>query len=332
MSIRVLRPGMLTTVQDLGRPGWQRYGVSVCGAMDQLSLRVANTLVGNAEGDAGLEITLLGPTLQFESDALIAICGGTWSPRIEDSLVPMNRPVWLPAGTTLVLGSATSGARAYLAVGGGMDVPPLMGSRSTYLQAKVGGLEGRALHSGDVVSHGQPSTLSQRMADKLCEKSAWSSFGSAPWFAGLSPLRNPAILRVVRGTEFDRLDRAGQESLLSAEFQVTSEADRMGYRLAGPTLSFRRSEELVSAAVCSGAVQIPPQGQPILLMADCATTGGYPKVAHVASVDQPLAAQLKPGDSFRLREISLVEAHNLYCRQETALRCLQTNLRLKFAI
>jgi antagonist of KipI len=330
MNIRVLRPGLLTTVQDLGRSGYQRYGVSVGGAMDKLSLRIANSLVGNAEGAAALEITLLGPTLQFEGDALIAICGGRWSPRIGETIVPMNRPVWLPATTVLAIGSADSGARAYLAIAGGIDVPPAMGSRGTYLQAKVGGLGGRAMQAGDVLQRCRHSTLGHCIANKAAEDSAWSSFGSVPWFAGLSPMGSATTLRVLRGTEFDQLDKASQDALFSAEFQVTTDADRMGYRLAGPTLSLTQPAEMISAAVCAGTIQVPPEGQPILLMGDCATTGGYPKVAHVATVDLPLAAQLKPGDFFRLREISLAEAHNLYRRQELDLRCLQTNLRLKF--
>ena len=332
MSLRVLRPGLLTTVQDLGRQGYQRYGVSVGGAMDTISLRVANSLVGNAEGDAALEITLLGPTLQFERDTLIAICGGQWSPRIDEVVVPINRPLWLPAGTTLALGSAATGARAYLAVDGGIDVPLVMGSRSTYLQAKVGGLEGRAVQADDVLRCGPASSLSQRFSDKL-SKDGWGFYStSVPWFAALTPQGNAKTLRVVRGSEFNLLDTASQESLLSHEFQVTSDADRMGYRLTGPTLSLTQPGEMISAAVCPGTIQVPPQGQPILLMADCATTGGYPKVAHVVSVDLPLAGQLKPGDSFQLREISLAAAHNLYRRQELDLRCLQTSLRLKFAV
>jgi antagonist of KipI len=331
MSLRIVRAGLLTTVQDRGRPLWQRYGVSVGGAMDMLSLRVANSLVGNAESDAVLETTLLGPTLQFADDVLIAICGGRWSPRVGDAVVPMNRPVWLAGGATLAMGNAHSGARAYLAVAGGIAVPPAMGSRSTYLQAKVGGLEGRALQAGDELPRGALSPLHRRIAENLA---GWGDAGvrSVPWYAGLSPSGDDTTLRAIRGAEFERLDDHSQQALFATEFSVTTQADRMGYRLAGPALSLARPLEMISAAVCSGTIQLPPSGEPILLMADCATTGGYPKIAHVASVDLPLAGQLKPGDSFRLREISLAEAHNLYCCQETALRCLQTNLRLKFAI
>lgn len=332
MSIRILRPGLLTTVQDLGRPGYQRFGVSVGGAMDKLSLRVANHLVGNAESAAALEITLLGPTLHFENAGVIAICGGLWSPKIGESVVPMNRPVWIPAGTTLALGSAVRGARAYLAIAGGIDVPLVMGSRSTYPRANIGGLEGRALQSGDLLPSGSPSDLSQRLIGKLSMENSSAPYQSVPWFAALSPWEDVTTLRAIRGTEFERLDEASQESLFSTAFQVTSDSDRMGYRLSGPTLALAQTAEMISSAVCCGTIQAPPQGQPILLMADCATTGGYPKVAQIASVDLPKAAQLKPGDFFRLREISLAAAHNLYLRQEFDLRWLQTSLRLKFAV
>jgi antagonist of KipI len=332
MNLRVVRPGLLTTVQDLGRHGWQRYGVSIGGAMDALSLRIANSLVGNAESDAALEMTLLGPTLQFDRDVVIAICGRRWSPRVGEGVVPMNRPVWLPGGIELAMGSAHGGARAYLAIAGGIAVPPVMGSRSNYLQAKVGGFEGRTLQAGDELPSGALSPLSRRMAEVLIAGSAEEGVRTVAWYAGLSPSGGDDTLRVIRGSEFELLDDHSQNALKSAEFVVTTQADRMGYRLAGPDLSLRKPVEMISAAVCCGTIQLPPGGEPILLTADCATTGGYPKIAHVASVDLPLAGQLKPGDSFRLREISLVEAHNLYCRQETALRCLQTNLRLKFAM
>jgi antagonist of KipI len=196
----------------------------------------------------------------------------------------------------------------------------------------LGGLDGRTLQAGDELPRGALSTLSQRIADTLTSTDSASRLSSVSWYAGLSPLGEARALRVVRGNEYAMLDKASQKSLFSADFQVTADADRMGYRLSGPALSLAQQAEMISAAVCPGTIQAPPQGQPILLMADCATTGGYPKVAQVASVDLPLAGQLKPGDSFRLREISLPEAHNLYRRQEHDLRCLQTNLRLKFAV
>jgi antagonist of KipI len=211
-------------------------------------------------------------------------------------------------------------------------VPAVMGSRSTYLRARVGGLEGRALQAGDWLPTGAATPMGRHIAERIEDSSKVKGARSVPWFAGLAPSGQERILRVVRGAEFEKLTPDSQRTLFSAEFEVTSESDRMGYRLTGPPLLFNQPTELVSAAVCPGTFQIPPQGQPILLMADCATTGGYPKVAHVASADLPLAGQLRPGDCVRLRDISLAEAHNLCCRQEADLRCLQTNLKLKFAI
>jgi antagonist of KipI len=331
MSIHVLRGGMLTAVQDLGRPGLQRYGVSVGGATDALSLRVANLLVGNEPSAAALEITLLGPTLRFDHDTLIAIFGGDWTPLVEDDPVPCERPVWLPAGTTMTFGSARSGCRGYLAVGGGIDVPVVMGSRSTYLLANLGGYKGRALQSGDALPVLPPSPRSLKIAAILAAHENRGPLASVPWRAGVSSQRPDGTLRAMRGAEFDLLSPDSQKALFCEAFQVLPQSDRMGYRLAGPGLGTSEPAELISAAVCPGTIQLPPEGQPILLMADCATVGGYPRIAHLASVDLSAAAQLRPGDFFRLDEISLAEAHNYYILQEADLQCLRTSLRLKFA-
>lgn len=329
--IHVLRPGLLSTVQDLGRRGYQQYGVVVGGAMDTLSLRVANLLVGNDESAAALELTLLGPTLRFEQEALIAICGGDFAPSIDGASLPMHRPIKIRAGTTLAFGAARQGCRAYLAVAGGIDVPEVLGSRSTYLRAEIGGYRGRALVADDQLAICAPSDLSQRITNEFRAKQSDAPFVSVPWQAGVRFVPTPRLeLRVIRGAELDRLSPDSRERLFSRDFEVSPQSDRMGYRLAGPGLELAAAWELISAAVCPGTLQLPPDGQPILLMADGATTGGYPKIAHVASVDLPVAAQLRPGDSLKMREISLEEAHNLYRQREAALRCLATGLRLKF--
>jgi antagonist of KipI len=304
MSLRVVRPGLITTVQDLGRAGWQRYGVAVGGAMDALALRVANLLAG--------------PTLEFERDHLIAICGADLSATIEGEPVPLQRPVFVPAGSTLAFGAPRSGCRAYLAVSGGIDVPEVMGSRSTDLRAGIGGLAGRALQAGDEVRIGESAAVVP--ADRTPLR----------WFAGVIPHSAAyPTLRIVPGAEFDHLDEPSRKRLLEDPFRVSHQADRMGYRLEGPELRLADCAELISTAVCPGTLQLPPDGRPILLMVDCATTGGYAKIAHVVSADLSRAAQLKPGDSFRLRAISLSEAHNLYRQQEADLRRLAVSLRLK---
>lgn len=322
MSIRVLRPGLLTTVQDLGRWGKQRYGVVVGGAMDPFALRMANLLVGSDANAATLEMTLLGPTLQFEQDALIALCGGEFRPQFVGNThetIPTWRPVFIQHGTTLNFGPAVSGCRGYLALAGGFDVPEILGSRSTYLRGKFGGYEGRSLKEGDILPLAESSIAVSLKPDNY------------PWRIGslIPSCDDPPTLRVLLGSEFDWLMQKSQEDLFSSEFEVLPQSDRMGYRLSGPQLKLTSPRELISEAVCPGVLQVPADGQPILLMADCATTGGYPKVACVATVDLPLAAQLRPGSRFRLAAISLEEAQSLLRQREADIERLKVGLSFK---
>jgi antagonist of KipI len=322
MSIRVIRPGLLTTVQDLGRWGKQRYGVVVGGAMDSFALRMANLLVGNEENAVALEMTLLGPTLHFEQDALVALCGGEFRPTLDDRPMSTWRPALINRGTTLHCGSAFSGCRGYLAVAGGIDVPLVLGSRSTFLHGNVGGYEGRALKEGDFLSidhsRHEPSLA------VLPDPNRWSIGSLAPAYYDYQ------ALRVILGSEFDWLAPKSQDELFSAEFEVTPQSDRMGYRLSGPQFEFTTPRELISEAVCPGIIQVPADGQPILLMADCATTGGYPKVGCVASVDLPLAAQLRPGDKLRFSAISLEGAQALLRQREDDITRLKVGIDFKF--
>ncbi|MFN0017403.1 MAG: biotin-dependent carboxyltransferase family protein, partial [Pirellulaceae bacterium] len=319
MSIQVIRPGLLTTVQDLGRLGKQRYGVVVGGAMDTFALRMANLLVGNEEGVAALEMTLLGPTLRFEQDTLVALCGGEFRATVGDVPLPTWRPVFIGKGSVLTCGSAISGCRGYLAIAGGIDVPMVLGSRSTYLHGKFGGHDGRAMREGDLlnISH---STLAV-------------SRTPSPWRVGsVTPAYDDhPTLRVLLGSEFDGLSSQSQEQLFHSEFVVTPQSDRMGYRLSGPPLQRQSPRELISDAVCPGVIQVPADGQPILLMADCATTGGYPKAACIANVDLPLAAQLRPGDRLRFAAISLAEAQSLLRDREADIERLKVGLGFKLS-
>ncbi|MGI8982689.1 MAG: biotin-dependent carboxyltransferase family protein [Pirellulaceae bacterium] len=316
MSIRVLRPGLLTTVQDLGRWGMQRYGVVVGGAMDPFALRMANLLVGNHEDAAAIEMTLLGPTLQIERDTLIALCGGEFHPTMGNRVLKTWRPHFIEQGAVLNFGSAISGCRGYLAIAGGIDVPLVLGSRSTYLHGKFGGFEGRALKEGDLL----PTLPTLAVSPPNCN-----------WRIGaLTPAYDDCpTLRVLVAREFDWLTSQSQEHLFSSEFEVTPQSDRMGYRLSGPRLELTSPRELISEAICPGTIQVPADGQPILLMADCATTGGYPKAACVASVDLSLAAQLRPGSTLRFAAISLAEAQSLYRQPEADIAWLKVGLALK---
>lgn len=315
----MLHPGVLTTVQDRGRTGHQHEGIPVSGAMDELSLRLANLLVGNEQGAAALEATLLGPTLRFDEQTLIAFGGADIGASADGTRIPSWRPVCLAAGTVVMSESALRGCRTYLAVAGGIDVPCVLGSRSTYARAALGGLGGRPLRRGDVVPFGVPSELSRRIAAATLEgsragKVIVGSWGPAPRLMPFYGSGRP--IRLIDGEHTNLLTAESIERLWTAEFRVGAQSDRMGYRLEGPTLELVRPVEILSEAVTFGTLQLPPGGSPIVLMADRQTTGGYPRIGEVASVDLPLVAQLKPGDRLRFRPVSLDEAQRLYLARE----------------
>jgi antagonist of KipI len=332
MSIQVIRPGLLTSIQDLGRFGMQKHGVIVSGAMDSFALRVANILVGNEEGEAALEITMLGPKLQFLEDSLIAICGGNLSPTVGGQPIPEWRPVFVKKGSILSFGAVKSGCRAYLAVMGGFDIPEVMDSRSTYLRAGIGGFHGRALKGGDVLHVKTPSDWADRRMRRLYENAGTNSIAVSEWSVSndIFPAyqQNP-VIRVTHGGQFNWFTAESREQFFRSEFRVTPQSDRMGYRLSGLQLQLSEPRELISEAVTAGTVQVPADGNPIVLMADRQTTGGYPKIAQVATVDLPVLAQVKPGEKVRFQEIQLVEAQALLRAQETEFLLLKQGIRLK---
>ena len=318
MSISVLKPGMLSTLQDSGRHGFQHFGVSLSGAMDAQSHRLANLLAGNKSDEATLEITLRGPRLRFERDALIALCGADFAAAIDGTRVAQARPLRVRAGATLDLGTALTGCRAYLAVHGGFAVPQVMGSRSTYEHAHIGGFHGRALREGDALPIGltqsapYPLLASALAASKL-------NFATPRWAVNqhLEKLaRTPQIIRIVAGRQWDAFAPAARDTLTSAEFRLAPDSDRMGCRLEGVVLNVQGIEEMLSEAVSFGTIQVPRSGQPIVLMADRQTVGGYPKIAEVISVDLRLLAQLRPGERLRFELISLAQAQALYLQRE----------------
>lgn len=321
MSIRILHPGLLTTVQDKGRFGFRRQGVIVSGAMDGFAQRMANLLVGNEEYEGVLEVTLIGPSMLFEADMLISVCGGNLSPAIGGIPVPLWRPVYIKAGETLKFGACRQGARAYIAIAGGIDVPNVMHSKSTFLRAGLGGFDGRALKAGDLLRHGTPSVEAVHYAEGCSKRWGPRPFYAAEWFPGNGLLpayaANP-VVRIMRGRQFGQFTEQSKKLLFACEFKVTPQSDRMGYRLQGPVLERNESDRLesISEAVSFGTIQVPPEGNPIILMADSQTIGGYPKIAQVATVDLPVLAQVKPGEAVSFAEISLQEAERLYIRRE----------------
>jgi len=330
MSLRVLRAGMLTTVQDLGRTGFQQYGVIVSGVMDPLSLRIANLLVGNPQQAAGLEITLMGPTLLFEQDALIAITGADLSPRINQLVVPAWRPVWVRAGSQLDFGAAVFGCRVCLAVAGGIDVPLVMNSRSTCLSAQLGGYRGRSLLIDDSLPVGFASPQAIQRIRQLAEALSDQSMSSVTWFAGmdLANYANEPTIRVIPGSQYDWFTAASQKTFLNETFCISPQSDRMGFRLSGPLLHQQKPRELLSEAVTFGTIQVPADGHPIILMADRPTTGGYAKIAQVIAVDLPVLAQMKPGSKVRFQAITLEAARQEFRSREVQIDRLRCGIPL----
>lgn len=328
--MRIIKPGLQTTIQDAGRYGYQRYGVIVSGVMDQLAHRIGNLLVGNEEDMASLEMTMKGPEIEFEEEALIAITGGDLSPTIDGNPIKRWRPVFVNAGAVLKFGACASGCRAYLSVGGGIDVPEVMGSRSTYLRAEFGGLNGRALKSDDQLDIGILQERGQKIFELFADanepyvESDWSS--ASEW----SPEESDQnVIRFIPGREWTSFTNNSQTLFTDTEFELTPQSDRMGFRFKGEKLELSNQADMISEAVAFGTVQVPSEGNPIVLLADRQTTGGYPKIAQIASVDFTKVAQLKPGEKVRFKKITHREAEILLYEQEQHLQQLEQGISLK---
>lgn len=326
--ITIIKPGLLTSIQDLGRYGYQKFGVIASGVMDPLSHRIANILIGNSEKEPTLEITLLGPVIKFEKDAVISICGGDLSPSINGESVQLWRPVFVEKGSLLKFGSIKKGCRAYLAVAGGFEIPMVMGSKSTYLRGGIGGFNGRALKSGDQVQIG----FSNSFIHYFKKQTENSSFIEAAWSITPDLIPDYAVdvtIRVTKGRQFDMFTNESQEAFFNEPFIVTNQSDRMGYRLSGALLALRKPHEILSEAVNFGTIQAPAEGNPIVLLADRQTTGGYPKIGQIISVDLPIIAQAKPGDRLHFTEISHEDSQRFYLENEKKIRHLKQGIRLK---
>lgn len=306
MEMRVLRAGIFSTVQDRGRPAFRNAGVPLSGAMDPFALRVGNLLVGNDENAAGVEVTLGGAEFLFPRGAVVAVTGASYEG------VRGWKPLALDPGQSLRLGPCLRGARGYVAVRGGISVPLVLGSRSTYQRGGWGGHEGRRLQDGDLVP------IEDAAAGHVpAIMAAWSlrpEYSDAP------------VLRVVAGAQSEWFGAA----LTSREFRVDPRSDRMGLRLAGEALAARGARELASSGVVPGTIQVPTDGQPIVLGADAQTIGGYPQAGHVAAVDLPLVAQLRPGDRVRFRTITLAEAQWLALQREHEIALLRAGLQARW--
>lgn len=327
MSIEVIKRGLFVTVQDLGRKGFAKFGIGKSGVMDGFAFRIANWLVGNGAEEAALEVTWSGFSVRFHQNTLVSITGADLSPESGGMPVPMWRPVWFRRGSELTFKRPVTGCRAYVAAAGGLDVPEVLGSRSTYLRGGIGGMDGKALQTGDVIPIRQSaqSGSSTKGSPKFEEHEVFRTvnWSAAPWRSYIRP--NP-VIRVTKGLQQGDFREEDLRHFYEGSYRVKPESDRMGYRLSGPSLALRSSREYVSEGVTDGTVQVPADGQPIILMADRQTLGGYPKIAQVVTADLPKVAQLSPGDVIRFREISIEEAEGLYLEQEQGLRLLKNRI------
>jgi antagonist of KipI len=333
VSMRVLRPGLHTTVQDLGRHGLQHLGVVPCGAMDPVAHRLANALVGNEAGAATLECTVIGPELLFEKPALVALCGAQFEATVAGESLPLHRPVLLKAGTHLRVGTAVQGARAYLAVAGGVCVPAVLGSRSTYVPAAYGGLGGRALRAGDALAlEADAPALAMARFSRLRDTRAGANFSSTGWRieAMTLPPESTIAVRAMEGRHYGQFDAASRRAFFEAAWQVSKDSNRMGYRLAGPALVRRSAGELLSEPTCLGSVQAPADGSVIVLMADHQTTGGYPKIAEVAGADVALLSQLAPGGALRFARCTVDEAREALRRLHAKMASVIRGIELQY--
>jgi antagonist of KipI len=307
---RVVQPGAYTTVQDRGRFGYQQFGVPICGVVDSFAYRVANALVGNFQGQAVLEATILGPTLEVLNQGLIAVTGGNLSPVLNNTPLPMWESVAIHPEDILQFKGVKSGCRAYIAVAGGIDVPAVMGSRSTYVAGKIGGTDGRPLAAGDRLNKGEGMGK-----------------GGIRVSPDLIPTYSDDIeIRVILGPQDDYFSD-GIERFFSSTFKVSPKADRMGYRLEGSPITHREGvdKSIISEPSVPGGIQVPPDGQPIILLVE-QTVGGYTKIATVISSDIGKVGQTKPGDRIHFRQVDLDEAHRILKTEEEKIQSINMSL------
>jgi biotin-dependent carboxylase-like uncharacterized protein len=293
--------GPLTTVQDLGRPGYLRVGIPASGPVDREAFVLANRLAGNPDGAAGLECTLMGPRIEFTDERVVAVTGASMSPALNGGAMAMWQASRVKAGDVLKLGPARAGVRAYVAISGGIETPPALGSRSTYVRGRLGGVAGRAVRKGDALPLGPTATsaLARVRAARVPDYSAEPEIG------------------VVLGPQDDRFTEAGIAALLEGPYEMTPQSDRMGARLRGPVIEHVRGHDIVSDGVPLGGIQVVGDGQPIVLLVDRQSTGGYTKIATVCSFDIGRIGQLNPGQRLRFRRVEVAEAHaELRARRE----------------
>ena len=301
--ITILDAGPQTTVQDLGRTGQMRYGIPPSGPIDRFAFMVANRLVGNADGAAALECTLIGPRFEVDAAGAIAVTGADMPVTVNGTEAPRWATIALAAGDVVKLGPARAGVRAYVAFSGGLDLPLVLGSRSTYVRGRLGGLEGRALRKGDALSTLPSAPVRPRRVEPR----------AVPDYRSAEPIR------LVLGPQDDRFTEAGIRALLDSPYEVLPQSDRMGARLRGPRIEHARGHDIISDGIALGSVQVPGDGQPIVLLVDRQSTGGYTKLATVCSCDIGRVGQARPGQSLRFQAVGVAEAHRFLRESDAVL-------------
>lgn len=310
--IRIISSGPLTTLQDLGRFGYMEYGFSPSGAMDIPAAKIANILVDNSENDAVLEMTMFGITAVFEVDSVISLTGGDFSPLLNNEPISNYAAIYVKTGDTLKLLSARTGCRCYMAVAGGFDIPLVMGSFSTNVKSSIGGYKGRKISSGDVL----PLRHSTETIYKIENRKYESKYN----------YQSSISVRVILGPQDDFFTKKGLDTFLSSQYLVSSDSDRMGIKLKGPKIQAKDKYDIISDGISLGSIQVPSSGEPIIMMSDRQTTGGYGKIATVITADIPLLAQAKMNDTIDFNVISIKEAQKILRKQEKQLNAFRLNL------
>lgn len=312
MGIKIANGGFMTTIQDMGRYGYQETGMSVSGVMDTRSASLANILVGNDENEAVIEVTMMGPMVEFMEDNIVAVTGGDLGAKLDGKPMPRYEAILVKAGQTLSFAGMFSGSRAYIAFAGGLDVPVVMGSKSTNLKSKVGGFEGRKLGVGDEIGFAAPKTWLPNMKKRKLKPDDFTA--------------RELTLRVLMGPQDDCFTEKGIATFLGSTYTISNEYDRMGCRMQGDIIEHKNGGDIITDGISFGAVQVPSHGNPIVMMADHQTTGGYTKIANVISVDLPKLAQCMPGFKIHFKKVDIEEAQDLYCAWKTECRELKETL------
>ena len=312
MGISVENGGILTTVQDEGRFGYQAYGVSTSGAMDSHAFHIANLLVGNKMTEGALEMTFMGPTLTFTCDNIIAVTGGDLMPMLDGQPMPMYQAVLVRKGQKLQFGGARNGCRGYIAFAGGLEIPEVMGSKSTLLRNNLGGVKGRKLEKGDIIAFTAPKTELSNMENRKVPADIYPA--------------DEVVLRVVLGPQDDKFTERGIRSFFWNSGVITDEFDRMGCRIEREPIEHKGDGNINTDGISLGSIQVPANGKPIIMLADRQSTGGYAKIGTVISVDLPKIAQSRPGQKVRFIQVSLELAQSLYIRERNKMLELDEKL------